>query len=95
MLTDARAEHVILGAGGLPAMSFQTGIPSEGLLHEIVRAWRAISDQNGLVPYLDYATPTFYGAITAGIQNLMSGLDPPQRFLDSLEENYSTFQGLR
>jgi raffinose/stachyose/melibiose transport system substrate-binding protein len=95
MLTNARAARVIVGAGGLPAMSLGTRVPSGGLVHEIVAAWRTISDHDDLVPYLDYATPTFYGAITAGVQNLMSGLDPPQRFLHSLQENYSTFQELR
>jgi raffinose/stachyose/melibiose transport system substrate-binding protein len=95
MLTNARAERVIVEAGGLPAMSLGTRVPSGGLLHAIVAAWRTISAHDDLVPYLDYATPTFYATITAGVQNLMSGLDTPQRFLHSLQENYSTFQGLR
>ncbi|MEA2508599.1 MAG: raffinose/stachyose/melibiose transport system substrate-binding protein [Actinomycetota bacterium] len=96
LLTDALAERVIIAAGGLPAMSFPSRhIPTGSPLHEIFAAWRTISKHNGVVPYLDYATPTFYGTITAGVQNLMSGLESPKRFLDTLQENYTTFQGLR
>ncbi|HEX3326027.1 MAG TPA: extracellular solute-binding protein [Actinomycetota bacterium] len=95
-LTDARAERAIVAAGGLPAMSLSSPrVPGGTALHDIFKAWRAISRQDGLVPYLDYATPTFYDAVTSGVQNLMSNLDPPGRFLQQLQENYSTFQGLR
>jgi raffinose/stachyose/melibiose transport system substrate-binding protein len=95
-ITNADAARVIVKAGGLPAMSFPTPpIPRRSSLHDIFDAWRIISRENGLVPYLDYATPTFYGVVTAGIQNLMTGFDSPHRFLQSLQENYSTFQGLR
>jgi raffinose/stachyose/melibiose transport system substrate-binding protein len=95
-LTDAHAARTIAATGGLPAASVPTGrVPAGTALHDIFVAWRAVSKQDGLVPYLDYATPTFYDAITAGVQNLMSGLDPPRRFLQQLQENYSTFQNLR
>jgi raffinose/stachyose/melibiose transport system substrate-binding protein len=95
-LTGARADRVIVKAGGLPAMSLRApSVPRGSSLHDIFQAWDDISKQDGLVPYLDYATPTFYGAVTSGVQDLMSGLDSPRRFLDGLEQNYSTFQGLR
>lgn len=95
-LTGARAGRVIVAAGGLPAMKVQhPRVPRDTSLHDIFRAWRTISKQNGLVPYLDYATPTFYGVITAAVQNLMSSLVSPRRFLTQLQQNYSTFQSLR
>ena len=95
-LTNPRAARTIATAGGLPAVSLPSGrVPAGTALHDIFVAWRTVSKQDGLVPYLDYATPTFYDAITSGVQNLMSGLDPPRRFLQQLQENYSTFQNLR
>jgi raffinose/stachyose/melibiose transport system substrate-binding protein len=95
-LTNARADRIIVRAGGLPAMSLPTrAVPHGSALHDIFHAWQDISRQDGLVPYLDYATPTFYGSVTSGVQDLMSGLDSPQRFLEGLQQNYSTFQGLR
>jgi raffinose/stachyose/melibiose transport system substrate-binding protein len=95
-LTDAHADRVIVKAGGLPAMSLPAPpVPPDTALHDIFDAWRTISEADGLVPYLDYATPTFYGTITSGIENLMSGLASPRRFLHNLQENYSTFEGLR
>ena len=94
-LTNERAERVIVASGGLPAMRLSTPpTPRRSSLHDIFDAWRRVSNHNGLVPYLDYSTPTFYGVVTAGIQNLMSSLDSPRAFLKQLQENYATFQGL-
>jgi raffinose/stachyose/melibiose transport system substrate-binding protein len=96
LLTNTNASRVIIRAGGLPAMSFRSShVQARYALRDIFSAWRTISKDEGVVPYLDYATPTFYSAITAGVQNLMSGLESPERFLSTLQQNYSTFQGLR
>jgi raffinose/stachyose/melibiose transport system substrate-binding protein len=95
-ITSPHAGRVIVKAGGLPAMSLPSPtVPRGTSLHDIFDAWATISRKDGLVPYLDYATPTFYGVITSGLQNLMSGLESPRRFLRSLQANYSTFQDLR
>jgi raffinose/stachyose/melibiose transport system substrate-binding protein len=95
-LTDAGAARVIAAAGGLPAMAHSSAPARAGSsLSDIFQAWRTISKKDGLVPYLDYATPTFYDAITSGIQNLMSGQVSARRFLKQLQENYSTFRSVK
>jgi raffinose/stachyose/melibiose transport system substrate-binding protein len=95
-LTSPRAERIIVQAGGLPAMSpLHLQAPRNSSLHDIFRAWSTVSKRNGLVPYLDYSTPTFYGVVTSAVENLLSGLYSPHRFLQSLQQNYSTFQDLR
>jgi raffinose/stachyose/melibiose transport system substrate-binding protein len=95
-LTNAGAARVIADSGGLPAVTHSSpSAHAGGSLRDIFHAWRTISKKDGLVPYLDYATPTFYDAITAGVQNLMSGQVPPRRFLQQLQENYETFQSVK
>ena len=39
----------------------------------VFEAWRALNDADGLMPYLDYATPTFYDDISGGVQRLLAG----------------------
>ena len=49
--------------------------------------------EDGLAPYLDWATPTFYDTVTAGIQELLGGGLPPDQFLQQLQRDYSAFVG--
>ena len=46
-----------------------------------------------MVPYLDYATPTFYDDITAGVQRLLAGRQPPSEFTGGLQGDYEKFTG--
>ena len=48
---------------------------------------------DGLVPYLDYSTPTFYDTITAGVQQLMAGRRTPGEFTEGLQEDFEKFAG--
>jgi raffinose/stachyose/melibiose transport system substrate-binding protein len=45
------------------------------------------------VPYLDYATPTFYDTITAEVQQLMAGRRSPDEFTGALQEDFEQFSG--
>ena len=71
-LTDAQAAKVLVQTNNLPAM--KTAVqPTGSLDRQVFAAWRRLSDDDGLVPYLDYATPTFYDDITAALQRLLGG----------------------
>ena len=45
------------------------------------------------MPYLDYATPTFYDTITAGVQQLMAGRESPSEFTEALQGDFEKFTG--
>ena len=42
-------------------------------------AWQKLNDADGVIPYLDYTTPTFYDDITGAIQELLAGKQRPGR----------------
>ena len=44
-----------------------------------------------MIPYLDYATPTFYDEITAAIQRLLAGKTKPGEFTQSVQDGYAKF----
>ena len=54
-----------------------------------------MSEANGIVPYLDWATPTLYDTITAAIQELLAAEETPQEFVAKIDEDYTTFQSSR
>ena len=62
--------------------------PSAAAGEDVFEAWRTLAEADGLVPYLDYATPTFYDTITAEVQRLMAGRRSPDEFTQALQDDY-------
>jgi raffinose/stachyose/melibiose transport system substrate-binding protein len=91
-LTDANAADVLVETGNLPAMPAQAQ-PSGAAGEDVFEAWRTLADADGLVPYLDYATPTFYDTITAGVQQLLAGRESPGEFTEGLQGDFEKFKG--
>ena len=60
-------------------------------VQDVASAWRTLSEKDGLVPYLDYATPEFYDQITAAIQEMLAGRDDPQGFTKKVQDDYAKF----
>ena len=91
-LTDANAADVLVRTGNLPAMPAEAQ-PRGAAGQDVFEAWRTLTDADGLVPYLDYATPTFYDTITAGVQQLMAGRESPSEFTEALQGDFEKFTG--
>ena len=62
-LTDANAAKVLVDTDNLPAMKGAPA-PSGGLSVEVANAWQKLNEADGVIPYLDYTTPTFYDDIS-------------------------------
>ncbi|NIZ90005.1 extracellular solute-binding protein [Kineococcus rubinsiae] len=92
-LTNAAAGQVLVDTGNLPAV-FPEGYtaPAGTLAGDVATSWQAVSQGGGLVPYLDYATPTFYDTLTAGIQQLTGGRQDPQQFTEALQADDAAFR---
>ena len=56
----------------LPAMK-DAPAPAEGVSVDVATAWQKLNEADGVIPYLDYTTPTFYDDISAAIQELLGG----------------------
>jgi raffinose/stachyose/melibiose transport system substrate-binding protein len=61
----------------------------------VVNAARTVTDGNGVVPYEDWATPTFYDTLTSNIQELMVNRQTPDQFVANVEADYEEFQSSR
>ncbi|MEP7088695.1 MAG: extracellular solute-binding protein [Nocardioidaceae bacterium] len=92
-LTDAHAQDVILQAGNLPAVPGPSAVQLAGapVNQEMVAGWKSVNQSDGLVPYLDYTTPTFYDTITAALQNLIGQKSTPQQFAEKLQADVDAF----
>ncbi len=91
-ITNSEAMTVVAEAGNLPVVEADAQ-QVDGLLAEVFTAWAQVGEEDLLVPYLDYATETFYDTITAAIQDLLAGQRSPEEFLEHLESEYTAAVG--
>ena len=47
----------------------------------------------GLTPYMDYATPTFFDDFSGAVQKLLPGKLKPAAFTQGVEKDYTKFTG--
>jgi raffinose/stachyose/melibiose transport system substrate-binding protein len=95
-MTGEHAAELLLPTGQIPLSIGTTPSVQEGtVLADVVNAAATVSGANGMVPYLDWATPTFYDTTTAAIQELMALRITPQEFVEDIEADYSDFQSSR
>jgi raffinose/stachyose/melibiose transport system substrate-binding protein len=91
-LTSSEAGQVLVDTNNLPAMKTDAA-PAAGLSAEVSEAWKTLQEQEGLVPYLDYATPTFFDDVSGAIQRLLAGRVKPEAFTQNVEKDYTKFTG--
>jgi raffinose/stachyose/melibiose transport system substrate-binding protein len=89
-ITSTEAGRVLAATGNLPAMETD-GQPAGALAREVQDAWFTLADQESMIPYLDYATPTFYDEITAAVQRLLAGKLEPAEFTQNVQDGYAKF----
>jgi len=86
------AAQVFLDQNSLPSVLPDGYEPEAGsLTADIVDAYRTVSESGGMVPYLDYATPTFYDTLSSAVQQLTDGQVTPEQFAQILQDDYSAF----
>jgi raffinose/stachyose/melibiose transport system substrate-binding protein len=89
-ITNAQAADVLVKTDNLPAMQASTQ-PSKPVQKDIFAAWKQLSETDGLTPYMDYATPTFFEDFSGAVQKLMGGKLTPDAFTKSVQGDYAKF----
>jgi raffinose/stachyose/melibiose transport system substrate-binding protein len=87
-LTDANAAKVLVDTDNLPAM-LGAPAPASGVSVEVAQAWEKLNQSDGLIPYLDYATPTAGDDIGGAIQEMLAKKSDPQQFTAGVQEKFS------
>jgi raffinose/stachyose/melibiose transport system substrate-binding protein len=77
--------------GNLPVADTSKQEVAGGLQKDVFTAFGKVVESDGLLPYLDYATPTMPDTIGAALQDLLAGKAKPEQFADRLEKDYGAF----
>ena len=86
-LTDANAAKVLVDTDNLPAMKGAPA-PTGALSVEISDAWQKLNEADGVIPYLDYTTPTFGDDLGGEIQELLAGKQDPPAFTKGVQQDF-------
>jgi raffinose/stachyose/melibiose transport system substrate-binding protein len=89
-ITNANAANVLVKTDNLPAMQ-ASAQPASAASKDIFAAWKQLSDTDGLTPYMDYATPTFYDDFSGAVQKLLGGKLQPDAFAKGVQADYAKF----
>lgn len=90
-ITNDDAMSQLAKAGVLPINNLGSAVPSSGAVRQAHDALEAITDADGMVPYLDYGTPTMYDTITVALQDLLAKRVTPEDFTARLQKDYADF----
>jgi raffinose/stachyose/melibiose transport system substrate-binding protein len=92
-LNDESGMSEVARTGNLPAIPPPSYQPTAGTVNaDVLDSWNKVSKQDGLLPYLDYTTPTFYDTLTAALQELLAGQQSAQAFGKALQADYDSFR---
>jgi raffinose/stachyose/melibiose transport system substrate-binding protein len=96
-MTNDHASDLLLPTGQLPlsAGAGTSSVQDGTVLADVLKASSIVTESNGVVPYEDWATPTFYDTLTAAIQELMVSRITPQEFVSKVQQDYADFQSSR
>jgi raffinose/stachyose/melibiose transport system substrate-binding protein len=91
-ITNLHAMEVLAETGNLPILHTAELAPAQGVWADVFAAFQDVSDTGYLLPYLDWATPTFGDEVLKpGLQDLMSARTTPEEFCAALQEDYAAF----
>ena len=90
-ITSDTAMELIADKGGMPVLNTTDLAPSSGVNKDIYEAFDAVSTDGVLLPYLDYATPSFADTAGAALQEVIGGQSEPSAAAETLQADYSEF----
>lgn len=88
-ITNDDAMQVVADTGNLPVVDTASYAPESGVLSDIYQAFGTVSQEGDLLPYLDYATPTFGETLGQSLQGLLAGELTPTAFTEALQQDYA------
>ena len=89
-MSSPEAAKVQVETGFMP-VDTQTPVETTGVLADISESFKTVVEDNGIVPFPDFAAPDMIDRLTAGVQGLLSDKTTAPDYLASLQESWTSF----
>ncbi len=90
-ITSDEAMSILAETGNMPVNGTADLAPSEGVQADVFTEFGRVTEEGALLPYLDYATPTFSDTLGDALQGLIDGRLTPDAFTEALQADYAEF----
>ena len=91
-ITSDEAMEVLAETGNIPVnKTADFAADQDGVIADVMVAFSEVSSNGTLLPYLDWATPTFDQDLGDALQALLDGQGTPSSFTETLETAYTSF----
>ncbi len=90
-ITSSDAMGVLAKNENLPVADTAAQKAPNALGQDVFTAFGTAVEDDSLVPYLDYATPTMSDTLGAALQDLLAKKATPEQFLQTIQKDYSDF----
>lgn len=90
-ITNDSAMETLAETGNLPVNRTAELAPKSGVLGDVYTTFGEVTENGALLPYLDYATPTFDETLGQSLQDLIAGRITSEKFTTALEADYAKF----
>jgi raffinose/stachyose/melibiose transport system substrate-binding protein len=88
-ITSRQASLDLARIGGLPSISSLGYTPPAGSTQaDLFRSWALLLRKNGLLSYVDTATPTMGDTLGAGVQELIAGRIKPKALANRIQQDF-------
>lgn len=91
-LSSPEAARIQFETGFMP-VDTKAPIDATGVLDEIAVDFARVAENDGIVPFPDFASPGMIDKLTPGIQGVLGGSTSPEDFLRSLQESWDEHHG--
>lgn len=90
-ITSKDAMGVLAKTENLPVADTAEQKAPSTIGQDVFTAFGTAVEDDSLVPYLDYATPTMADTLGAALQDLLAAKSTPEQFLDTVQKDYGDF----
>ena len=90
-ITSEDAMAVLAKTENLPVADTAEQKAPNALGQDVFTAFGTAVEDDSLVPYLDYATPTMSDTLGAALQDLLAKKATPEQFLETIQKDYGDF----
>lgn len=90
-ITSDDAMKILAETGNMPVNRTADLAPSSGVQADVFAEFGRVTETGALLPYLDYATPTFSDTLGDALQGLIAGELSAKDFVEALQADYAEF----
>jgi len=91
VITSAQAKQLMFGQQQLPADSSAKAPSNDPYLTEVFIGFKKVADDNGLLLYTDWASPSMYTTLQNQYQQLLAGRTTPEGMAKAVQSDWAKF----